>query len=107
MRAPFAPPRLSEPRKVDADAHAVDTSSRDGQARSQDLGLERCDVLLHRSACDSTAGIGILPDEFFGWNLRAEVTRARAHVAVRELEPRTGEGIGELVRVLQEAPGPF
>ena len=27
MRAPFAPPRLSEPRKVDADAHAVDTSS--------------------------------------------------------------------------------
>src|SRR4029453_15671954 len=27
MRAPFAPPRLSEPRKVDADAHAVETSS--------------------------------------------------------------------------------
>jgi hypothetical protein len=26
MRAPFAPPRLSEPRKVDADAQAVDTS---------------------------------------------------------------------------------
>ena len=26
MRAPFAPPRLSEPRKVEADAHAVDTS---------------------------------------------------------------------------------
>ena len=26
MRAPFAPPRLSEPRKVDADAHAVETS---------------------------------------------------------------------------------
>src|SRR5439155_24612806 len=25
-RAPFAPPRLSEPRKVDADAHAIDTS---------------------------------------------------------------------------------
>ncbi len=27
MRAPLAPPRLSEPRKVDADAQAVDTSS--------------------------------------------------------------------------------
>ncbi len=27
MRAPFAPPRLSEPRNVDADAQAVDTSS--------------------------------------------------------------------------------
>ncbi|MNC87053.1 hypothetical protein D3C83_27490 [compost metagenome] len=26
MRAPLAPPRLSEPRKVDADAQAVDTS---------------------------------------------------------------------------------
>ena len=26
-RAPFAPPRRSEPRKVDADAHAVETSS--------------------------------------------------------------------------------
>ena len=25
-RAPFTPPRLSEPRKVDADAHAVETS---------------------------------------------------------------------------------
>ena len=27
MRAPFAPPRLSEPRYVDADAQAVRTSS--------------------------------------------------------------------------------
>jgi hypothetical protein len=27
MRAPFAPPRLSEPRNVDAEAHAVETSS--------------------------------------------------------------------------------
>src|SRR6266481_4247013 len=27
MRAPFAPPRLSEPRNVDADAQAVDTNS--------------------------------------------------------------------------------
>ena len=27
MRAPFAPPRLSDPLKVDADAHAVLTNS--------------------------------------------------------------------------------
>ena len=27
MRAPFAPPRLSEPRNVEADAQAVETSS--------------------------------------------------------------------------------
>jgi hypothetical protein len=27
MRAPFAPPRLSEPRNVDADAQAVETNS--------------------------------------------------------------------------------
>lgn len=27
MRAPFASPRLSEPRKIDADAQAVETSS--------------------------------------------------------------------------------
>ena len=27
MRAPFAPPRRSDPRNVDADAHAVETSS--------------------------------------------------------------------------------
>ena len=26
MRAPFAPPRLSEPRNVDADAQAVETN---------------------------------------------------------------------------------
>ena len=31
MRAPFAPPRLSEPRKVDADADVVETSSGDGE----------------------------------------------------------------------------
>ena len=46
MRAPFAPPRLSEPRKVDADAHAVDTSCETRQPRRQDLGLQRGNVLL-------------------------------------------------------------
>ncbi len=37
MRAPLAPPRLSEPRKVEAEAQAVETSCGDGEAGSQDL----------------------------------------------------------------------
>jgi hypothetical protein len=41
------------------------------------------------------------------WDLRAEVARARAHVAVGQLEPGLGEGIGELVGVLEEAPEIF
>ena len=36
MRAPLAPPRLSLPRNVDADAHAVDTSCDDGEPRCED-----------------------------------------------------------------------
>ena len=37
MRAPFAPPRLSEPRNVDADAQAVETSCGDREPRGEDL----------------------------------------------------------------------
>jgi hypothetical protein len=39
MRAPLAPPRMSEPRKVEADAQAVETSWETGQARGKDLAL--------------------------------------------------------------------
>jgi len=39
MRAPFAPPRLSEPRKVDADAHAVETSCETGSPDARTLPL--------------------------------------------------------------------
>ena len=106
MRAPFAPPRLSEPRNVDADAQAVETSSRDGQTGRQDLALQRGDVLrIDQLVIDR--GDRVLPDEFFRGNLRAEITRARTHVAVRQLEPRPGERIGELIRILQEAPRDF
>ena len=76
---------------------------RDGQAGSQNLALERGDVLrvnqlvIHR-------GNGVLPDEFFRRNFRAEITGARTHVAVRQLEPRPGERVGELIRILHEAP---
>ncbi|OPY60751.1 MAG: hypothetical protein A4E57_04362 [Syntrophorhabdaceae bacterium PtaU1.Bin034] len=47
---------------------------------------------------------GVLPDKLFCRDLRAEIARARAHVAVRQLEPRTGEGVRELARVLIEVP---
>ncbi len=76
---------------------------RDRQAGRQDLGLQRGDVpridqrVVHR-------GDGVLPDEVFGRDLRAEVACARAHVAVRQLEPGPGERVRELVRVLHEAP---
>jgi hypothetical protein len=36
-----------------------------------------------------------------GGHLRPEVADIRAHVAVGELEPGPGEGIGELLRVLR------
>ena len=49
-------------------------------------------------------GHGILPDQLFRRDLRAEIARAGTHVAVRQLEPRAGEGIRELFRVLVEAP---
>jgi hypothetical protein len=47
---------------------------------------------------------GILPDELLGRDLRAEIAYARTHVAVRQLEPRAGERIGKLVRVLSNLP---
>ncbi len=45
---------------------------------------------------------GVLPDQLLGRNLGAQVARDGAHVAMGQLEPRAGEGIGELVGVLQE-----
>ena len=45
----------------------------------------------------------VLPDQVFGGNLGAEVAHLGPHVAVGELEPGAREGIGELVRVLEEA----
>ena len=103
MRAPFAPPRLSEPRNVDADAQAVDDQLGNGQAGREDFRLQRSNVLLadqrmiHR-------GDRVLPWQLFLGNERAEIARDRAHVAVRQLEPRAGERVRELIRMLVEAP---
>ena len=74
---------------------------RDGQARVEDLALEGGDVLLtDQLVIDGRDGV--LPQLRLG-DPRAEVARARAHVAVEQLEPGPGEGVGELVRVLVEA----
>ena len=71
----------------------------DRQPRSEDLGLEGGNVLrVDQRMIDRRDRV--LPDEFLGWNLRAEIARARAHVAVRELEPGAGKGVGELLRVI-------
>ena len=106
MRAPLAPPRLSEPRKVEADAQAVETSCGNRQARRQDLGLERGDVLLADQRMIDR-GNRVLPDQRLLRHERAEIARDRAHVAMGELEPGARERVGELLRVLVEAPRIF
>ncbi len=103
IRAPLAPPRLSVPRKLAADAHAVDDQLGDGQPGVEDLALEGGDVRL----ADQVVVDGrdrVLP-ELRLRNPRAEVARDGPHVAVQQLVPRLGEGVGELVGVLVEAPG--
>ena len=102
MRAPLAPPRLSLPRNVDADAQAVETSSETDRPEAR---------ICCFSAATSSAPIElvvgrrhrVLPDQRLGRDLRAEVALDRAHVAVGQLEPGAGERVRELVRVLLEA----
>src|SRR5690606_22190068 len=57
MRAPFAPPRLSEPRNVEAEAQAVDTN---WDTDNPDARIEDCSVGIACSSSNdrSTAGIG-------------------------------------------------
>ena len=49
-------------------------------------------------------GDRVLPQQRLFRNERAEITHDRAHVAVRQLEPRPGKRVGELIRILVEAP---
>ena len=103
MRAPFAPPRLSEPRNVDADAHAVETSWDTVRPDARIFALRSAmsalpdQRMIHRRD-------RVLPDQRLLRHERAEVARDRAHVAVRELEPGAGKRVRELVRMLVEAP---
>ena len=49
-------------------------------------------------------GDRVLPRQRLLRNERAEITHDRAHVAVRQLEPRPGKRVRELIRMLEEAP---
>ena len=49
----------------------------------------------------------VLPQQLFLWHFRAQITGARTHIAVCQLEPCTGKGIGKLVRIFKESPGYF
>ena len=73
MRAPFAPPRLSEPRKVDAEAQAVDTSWETESPESRSLAFSACDFLLINQRMIHGRN-GILPRQTFFRNFRAEIT---------------------------------
>ena len=58
MRAPLAPPRLSEPRKVDADAQAVETSCEIDRPDARILFLQRRDVFFIDQLDDLPRGSG-------------------------------------------------
>ncbi len=102
MRAPLAPPRLSEPRKLEAEAQAVETSADTGRPEASTAFFQRGDILLVDQRMIDRRD-RILPNQLFLRHFRAEVARTRPHVAVGQLEPGAGEGVGQLFRVLIEA----
>ena len=65
-----------------------------GQPAVGDLGLHGGDVIAG-VAC----GDRILPDQIFGRNVGAIVIGLRSHVAVGQLEPGAGEGVGEILGI--------
>ena len=50
---------------------------------------------------------GVLPYQLLLGNERAKITRQGAHIAVRQLEPRTSECVRELIRIRVEVPRNF
>lgn len=77
---------------------------RDREAGAQDPGFQPG----HLGGADQwvvDGRDGILPDQLLLRHERAEVALNRAHVAVRQLEPGACEGVGELVGIVEEAPG--
>ena len=72
-----------------------------GQAGRQHLGLQFRDVgAVDERVVDRRHRI--LPDQVFGRHLGAEIADLGAHVAMSQLEPGAGKGVGESVRVLVE-----
>ena len=73
----------------------------DRQAGRQQLALQRRDVArVDQRVVDR--GDRILPDQVLGRHVGAQVARFRPHVAVAQLEPRPGEGVGEVCGVRPE-----
>src|SRR5262249_25941737 len=102
MRAPFAPPRLSEPERRCRRPGGGD-ELRHRKARAENLRLQRGDILLVDERV-ADGGDRVLPDQSLLRHERAEIVRDRTHVAMRELEPRAGKRVRELIRVLVETP---
>ena len=73
------------------------------QPRVENLALEGGDV-LGPDQLVRHLGDRVLPQQRLRRDLRPEVALDRPHVAVRQLEPRPGERVRELVGVLVEAP---
>ena len=72
------------------------------QPQRKDLGLQRPDArVVDQRVIDSRDRV--LPQQFLGRHVLAQVARHWPHVAVHELEPGPREGVRELVRVLVEA----
>ncbi|CRK39328.1 hypothetical protein BN1708_001577 [Verticillium longisporum] len=67
----------------------------------EDLLLESGNVALVDQRVVNS-GDGVLPQEVFGRDFRAEVASLGAKVTVKELEPGASENIGKLVWVLEE-----
>ena len=76
---------------------------RDGQPGRQDRALESGGVLVVDQGMIN-GGNGVLPDQLFGRHFWAEIARTGSHVAVGQLEPGAGKGVGKFVRILVEAP---
>ena len=100
MRAPLAPPRLSLPRNVEADAQAVETRSETDSPEVRISALESSNVLLANQFVID-CGNRVLPQLRFG-DLWTKAPRDGTHVAVRQLVPCLGEGRLEFLGILVE-----
>ena len=98
-----------------ADTRAIGTAAQVGLAegaRAVPCGCDHlshaqvrgCDCRLHRVhvIARGTRRHRIHPDQVFGRGVGADVAVARAHVAVGQLEPCAGKGVGEVVGIGHE-----
>ena len=95
MRAPLAPPRLSVPRNVDAAAQAAETSWEivRPEARIAPLSAAMSAAPISSWVTGGTGSCQICGSA----GTSGPRYRATGHVAVRQLEPGLGEGVGELL----------